>query len=276
MATGDDAAARGMALVAGSALRNTIHTLINQTRDYIAHFTTWANIAEKPSSFPNVDVAAAGAVTSPGRLARFGETGHLSFPAPESGNHPATKSYVDDTAGSATASPGSLMRRNAAAQVSVGIPTSGNHATPKSYVDEQVDTLLDITGQALDGHLDAVVYSRTLSGSYRNVYVNSDGTLGWVASSRTVKKNIKTWTPDRQAILAMQLVQFQYRVAIDPDGAIQHGLIAEQLDELGLDWLVDYGTSGTPEGVRYDLISLALLSVVQDHETRIHALEQKG
>ncbi len=273
MAIGDAAAAAGMDLVSGAEQANTLDTEDNRTRDYIVQFTTWAKITGKPLSFPNSDVSGAAAVSAAGKLARFGETGHLSFPSPVSGNHPATKSYVDDTAGSASVSAGSLMRRNSSGQVSVGSPTSGNHATPKDYVDEQVDTAVDIAGQAIDGFLDSAVYSRTLSGSYRNVYVNSNGTLGWVPSSRTVKKNITNWTPDRQAILAMQLVQFQYKVAIDPDGAIQHGLIAEQLDELGLHWLVDYGTTGTPEGVRYDLIGLALLSVVQDHEARLAALE---
>lgn len=54
---------------------------------------------------------------------------------------------------------------------------------------------------------------------------------------------------------------------------LQHGLIAEDLDALGLDWLVDYGEDGQPEGVRYDRIALALLPVIQRQEQRIAAIE---
>lgn len=92
-------------------------------------------------------------------------------------------------------------------------------------------------------------------------------------SSARFKKEIKSLTPDKQAILAMRVVQFRYKVSVTQDQTVQTGLIAEELHELGLEWLVEYDESGAPYSVRYYRIALALLPVVQDHEARIAALE---
>lgn len=276
MAIGDAAAAAGMDLVPGSAAANTIDTEINKSRDYIAPVKSAIDSASGSSS------AAAGTLVRRGPDANFG------VPTPTASTHPTPKAYVDDI-GTTSDTPSTVMRRNSAGQTAVATPTTRGQAANKGYVDDSfVNPVISGPAQfnsavGIDGNLRASsavdfpgVYGNSLSGSWRNVYIKSTGELGWVASSRQFKKNIKTWSPDRQAILAMRLVEFQYKVAIDPDGAIQHGLIAEELHELGLTWLVDYGTSGVPEGVRYDLISLALLSVVQDHEERLTRLEEKS
>lgn len=274
MADGDAAAAVGMSLVAGSAAANTLDTEMNKTRDYIATFT-----ADIRSAVGNGTGAGAN------KLARFGASGNLAGADPTAGAHFATKQYVDGM-GDTAATPNTVVKRGPSGQIAVGNPTAGAHAATKAYVDGMVTDMtvntIQVNGAAgVDGNFRASgfvdfpsVYGNSLSGSWRNLYIKSNGELGWVSSSRRVKKNIKRWTPDRQAILAMELVQFQYKVAIDPDGAVQHGLIAEQLDELGLEWLVDYGESGTPEGVRYDLIALAVLSVVQEHDAEIAAIRQ--
>ncbi|CAI9386092.1 tail fiber domain-containing protein [Microbacterium sp. T2.11-28] len=279
MATGDAAAAAGMDLVPQTGLVKDGATEINKTRDYIASNTA--------------DIAAAtgnGSGAGTNKLARFGASGNLAGADPTAGAHFTTKQWVE-ALGDAAATPNAFMKRNASGQVAVATPTLGGHAATKAYHDAGVfpnDVWADGEiacdgGYFTNGPLRAVagvrfdgVYGNAIGGSYRNLYVSSTGELGWVSSSRRYKKNIKDWTPDRQALLAMRLVEFQYKVAVDTQrtGAIEHGLIAEELDELGLDWLVDYAADGTPEGVRYDRLSLALLSVVQDHETRIHRLEE--
>lgn len=127
------------------------------------------------------------------------------------------------------------------------------------------------------GNMTADVYNRVLSGSYRVAYVNSSGVLGWVSSSRRYKKSIRPALVDPQAVLTLELVTFLYKAEIDTErlGELQYGLIAEQLDELGLDWLVDYGQDGQPEGVRYDRLALALLPVVQQQATQLEALADR-
>lgn len=269
VANGDAAAAVGWDVVGATADRRMGYDEINKTRDYAAPLAT---------------ATGNGTGSGANKIAKFGASGNLAGSDPTAGAHFATKQWVEGLADTA-ATGNKLVQRNSSGQIAVANPTAGGHAATKSYVDGMVTDMtvntLQVNGAAgVDGNFQAsaavdfpAVYGNALSGSWRNLYIRSTGELGWVSSSRTVKKNIKQWTPDRQAILAMELVQFQYKVAIDPDGALQHGLIAEQLHELGLEWLVDYGESGTPEGVRYDRISLALLSVVQDHEARLSRLE---
>ena len=166
------------------------------------------------------------------------------------------------------------------------------HLTRKDYVDGAVAGKANtgyvdaaVAGKANTGYVDDVyrgymspdIYNRILAGSYRVAYVDANGTLGWVSSSRRYKKNIKPATVDPAAVLSMQLVTFLYRAFPDAEGRgeIQHGLIAEDLDALGLTWLVDYGADDKPEGVRYDRIALALLPVLQQQAARLDDLEQR-
>ncbi len=122
------------------------------------------------------------------------------------------------------------------------------------------------------GNLTADVYNRVIGGSYRVAYIGSTGLLGYVPSTRTLKQDIETATIDVQAVLALDVVTFRYKA--DPGGPLQHGLIAEDLDALGLTWLVDYGSEGdTPQGVRYDLLSLALIPAIRSAHQRLDAIE---
>lgn len=115
------------------------------------------------------------------------------------------------------------------------------------------------------GNMSPDIYNRALGGSYRVCYVGADGLLGWVSSSRRYKKNIKPAEVDPAAVLGIELVTFLYKVEIDRgrEGITEWGVIAEQVAELGLDWLIDFGQSGEPEGFRYDRLGLALLPVAQ-------------
>lgn len=94
----------------------------------------------------------------------------------------------------------------------------------------------------------------------QSVWMDASGSLGFAPSSREFKKEIESWSPEEQAVLAMRLVQFRYK---DADDHIEVGLIAEELHELGLNWLVAYDVDGSPMSIHYDRISLALLPVIQ-------------
>ena len=58
------------------------------------------------------------------------------------------------------------------------------------------------------------------------------------------------------------------------DAPVEFGLIAEELVDLGLGWLV-LTIDGRPEGIAYEKIALALIPIVQDHESRLAALERQ-
>jgi hypothetical protein len=111
---------------------------------------------------------------------------------------------------------------------------------------------------------------------YFALYVNADGRFGRTPSALKYKQDIANFTPAEQAVFAIQLRQFRLRQAVEEMGdaaPIEHGLIAEELAAVGLEWLVLYGPEGEPEGIAYEKVALALIPAIQDHETRLTALE---
>lgn len=123
------------------------------------------------------------------------------------------------------------------------------------------------------------VYSNILTSSYRVMYVSSSegpGNFGHVPSSRRFKSDIQSAEVDTEAALAIRIVTFRYYDAIQRYGdaaAVEWGVIAEELHDLGLTWLVDYDEDGLPFSVRKDQIIFAFIPLIQDHERRLRALE---
>jgi hypothetical protein len=121
-------------------------------------------------------------------------------------------------------------------------------------------------------------YSWIVTNSPRNVSVDSSGVYGYVPSSRQFKQDIEPAAVTVDQVLALQLVLFRYIKEVEEKGdlaEIEWGLIAEDVDALGLDWLVDYDGEGKPFGLKYDRLALALLPVVQDQEARLKNIEQR-
>ena len=95
--------------------------------------------------------------------------------------------------------------------------------------------------------------------SERPVYVTSDNKLGTLLSTRRVKNDIKPMDKASEAILALKPVTFRYKKEIEPNGAIQFGLVAEEVAEVDPD-LVILDKGGKPESVRYEAINAMLLN----------------
>jgi hypothetical protein len=96
----------------------------------------------------------------------------------------------------------------------------------------------------------------------------------------TSSERYKTDIADYQANLStvLQLRSRCWRdiadVEADPDSDRWHvGLIAEEVDALGLTEYVDYNPDGSPERVTYDRLCIALLEIAQSQEERLTALE---
>jgi hypothetical protein len=226
-----------MAYVAGSTAANTIDTELNITRDYIA---------QRTSAVTPITKGGTGAITASAARAALGITATTVPSGVGLGsNVQADLDYVSGVAASAA-----------------GVAAAASAAA----------------ADAADGHFGANVlvstgsYNTNVSGGgVRVAYLASDGRLGYSPSTRELKQDIAAWTPDRQAVLALELVTFRYKA--HQDGPLEVGLIAEQLLDLGLDWLVFSDENGDPAGVHYERLALALLPVMQDHEARLSALE---
>ena len=91
------------------------------------------------------------------------------------------------------------------------------------------------------------------------VFVNSDGKLGTIMSSRRFKEDIKPMDKASEDILALQPVTFRYKKDFDPTGTAQFGLVAEEVAKVNPD-LVVRDKEGKPYSVRYDQVNAMLLN----------------
>jgi hypothetical protein len=96
-------------------------------------------------------------------------------------------------------------------------------------------------------------------GGSQAVYVNSDGKLGALVSSRRFKDEIKPIEQSSEVIYRLRPVRFRYKKEIEPSRPIAFGLIAEEVEKISPD-LVTRGSDGTVNSVRYDAINAMLLN----------------
>lgn len=112
------------------------------------------------------------------------------------------------------------------------------------------------------------------------VFVNSDGKLGTVLSSKRFKEDIKPMDKASEAILALQPMTFRYKKEFDPTGTAQFGLVAEDVAKVNPDLSVR-DKEGRRYSVRYDQVNAMLLNefLKEHHQVqdlkRIVAEQQK-
>lgn len=109
-----------------------------------------------------------------------------------------------------------------------------------------------------------------------NAFINpSNGVVARSTSSRRYKQAIKDWNPSTDAVLALRPRSWE---AIVPgpgeaEGTRYVGLIAEEVEDLGLTELVGHDDQGRPDWLHYPLLAVAQQAVIRDHEARIARLE---
>jgi hypothetical protein len=100
------------------------------------------------------------------------------------------------------------------------------------------------------------------------VYVTASGALGVLASSERYKNAIETMGSDTEKLMRLRPVSFHLKT--DPNGAVQYGLIAEEVDKIYPE-LVIRDEAGQIQGVRYDELAPMLLNVVQKQQKQMSA-----
>jgi hypothetical protein len=117
-------------------------------------------------------------------------------------------------------------------------------------------------GSQTKAYIAGIYYSGVSSGL--PVYVNSAGQLGYSSSSERYKTNVHSLASNTEKLARLRPVSFNAKT--DPNGTIQYGLIAEEVEKVYPE-LVIHDSEGTIQGVRYDELAPILLNVVQrDHE----------
>jgi hypothetical protein len=101
----------------------------------------------------------------------------------------------------------------------------------------------------------AGIFGSNVSGAA--VYIDSDGQLGTVNSSRRFKHDIKPIDKASEAILSLNPVTFQYNG--DTKASLQFGLIAEEVAEVNPNLVVG-DSNGNVLTVRYDQVNVMLLN----------------
>eukprot|EP00121_Abeoforma_whisleri_P012819 Awhi_evm4s11834 len=97
------------------------------------------------------------------------------------------------------------------------------------------------------------------------------GTIGQSSSLR-YKENIVDFDEDYNKILELEVKKYTKK----DTGKTDFGVIAEEVDELGLKHLVVYDEENRPDAVNYSKISLYLLEVVKDLKKEIETLKNKN
>lgn len=118
------------------------------------------------------------------------------------------------------------------------------------------------------------------SGSWRAVWVLSDGTMGTAQSIRAVKTDIVD-ADDYIPVAALRKVKWCiYRMKDDKnlnldDAQPLVGMIADDLDENGLGFFCEYDEDGTLVGINYPMLGVAALRLAQQVADELDALKAK-
>ncbi|MEV5136242.1 tail fiber domain-containing protein [Streptomyces syringium] len=200
-----------------------------------AHTHTWSQVADKPTSF-----------------------------TPTAHKHP-----WDDITGTPSSYPPSSHSHSWSSITSKPTsfpPSSHSHS---GYL-EAGDTIAWANGSK-QPHAN----SASGSGTWYAVWVEGDGRFCRNTSSIRFKENVRDIAIRPEDVLSLRPVIYDRKATEErPEPRKDEvGLIAEEVEQT-LPWLVNY-LDGQVDGLRYDLLGVALLSVVQDQEQRIKALESR-
>lgn len=128
----------------------------------------------------------------------------------------------------------------------------------------------------LISNLDQVSMSYAATTAAANLAATANpGLIRRNTSSRRHKLDIKDFHASPRTVLDLKPRTWRDRgeVSDDPKTDRWHvGLIAEEVDEIGLTAFVDYDADGQPESVTYDRLCVALLGVVKDQQRQLDAL----
>jgi hypothetical protein len=100
------------------------------------------------------------------------------------------------------------------------------------------------------------------------VYVTASGQLGVLASAERYKTDIASLGPTSDKLAQLRPVSFHLKS--EPNGAVQYGLIAEEVNKVYPE-LVIRDKEGNIQGVRYDELAPMLLNEMQKERTTIAA-----
>jgi hypothetical protein len=119
----------------------------------------------------------------------------------------------------------------------------------------------------------AGIHGAALAGGGQ-VVVNSLGQLGRAASSERFKEQVQPIGNQSEAIFALRPVTFRYKREIDPERMLQFGLVAEQVEKVNPD-LVMQDSESKAYTVRYDAVNAMLLNEFSKQHRRVSDVKSR-
>jgi hypothetical protein len=119
----------------------------------------------------------------------------------------------------------------------------------------------------------AQTYNNSVSG--RAMQISSAGMYGTTASTRRKKHEIESYRINSEALLNLDVKAFKYKPEIDQGQQQQHGFIAEDAEELGLNELIQYDSNGIPDYFAYEKLPIFLLQLIQEQDASINAMQAR-
>jgi hypothetical protein len=136
-----------------------------------------------------------------------------------------------------------------------------------------VDIGADVSGVAGENNITRIRnIGTTPYNTARTVQVDANGKLGYIASSRRYKEDIKPMDKDSEALFELKPVSFRYKGDIDPSHAKMFGLIAEDAAEVNPD-LVVRNDKGEADTIRFDSINAMLLNEFLKQHRKVQGIE---
>jgi flagellar capping protein FliD len=161
--------------------------------------------------------------------------------------------------------------------IALGASAGWNVETGSNNIDIGASGLSDESGLIRIGtpgvHAEtfiAGIASTHLTGA--QVVITPSGQLGVLTSSERYKTAITSMDSDSAKVLELRPVTFHLKT--EPNGALQYGLIAEEVVKVYPD-LVIRNDAGQIEGVRYDELTPILLRELQHQQQALTAQEKQ-
>jgi hypothetical protein len=110
------------------------------------------------------------------------------------------------------------------------------------------------------------------SPSAANCFINTNGFLYRSTSSLKYKKNVQDYTKGLAEVLQLRPVSYE-SINEEESGNIYAGLIAEEVNDLGLTEFVQYRTDGTPDALSYANMIALLTKAIQELSKELSTLK---
>lgn len=122
------------------------------------------------------------------------------------------------------------------------------------------------------------MYNYAVAGRALQIEGSGIYTIGTTASTRRIKQEIAPSSFDASLLYGLPLQQFRYKYEVERDenAPIHHGLMAEDVAEIGLEWLIDRDDEGLPSYIYWsERMPQAMLKLLQEQNQEIQALKAR-